>query len=120
MQTPDPQLAQVETHPATQPQVVYVSQATQASTQPAMQPQVVYVSQPAQVSTQPAGFRSSEVNNSWVWFIIGFFSWFGWIVGAVIGLRSKDPKAKVPGTFNLVFGIFGVIGVIIAIIVNTV
>jgi len=42
---------------------------------------------------------------------------FCWIPGAIVGLRSKQPDARVPGIINAVMSVIGIIAIIIVVVV---
>jgi len=61
----------------------------------------------------------NEALISWLLFAIGWFtggSLCCWIPGAIFGLRSQNPEARIPGILNAVFsGIFVIVIVVIII-----
>eukprot|EP01124_Arcella_intermedia_P017469 TRINITY_DN2422_c0_g1_i1.p2 TRINITY_DN2422_c0_g1~~TRINITY_DN2422_c0_g1_i1.p2 ORF type:complete len:187 (+),score=11.76 TRINITY_DN2422_c0_g1_i1:42-563(+) len=98
-----------------QPQPVPVQQqqtttTTTTTNAPPVAPQVVVVQQVVQ--------KNDDANCSW-WLFCGgwfFFSLLCWIPGAWIGLRSKNPEARLPGILNAVFSVLSVISIIIVVI----
>jgi len=60
--------------------------------------------------------NDGDVLSSWILFAIGWFtggSFCCWIPGAVIGLRSSNPDAKIPGIVNAVFAGISIVSLVI-------
>eukprot|EP01124_Arcella_intermedia_P020157 TRINITY_DN27670_c0_g1_i1.p2 TRINITY_DN27670_c0_g1~~TRINITY_DN27670_c0_g1_i1.p2 ORF type:complete len:147 (-),score=17.91 TRINITY_DN27670_c0_g1_i1:80-520(-) len=62
-------------------------------------------------------YNNSEATTAWLLLLGGWLgAFFCWIPGAWIGLRSRNPNARLPGILNAVMAGLSIVGTIVLIV----